>query len=62
MNLNLKNLAEIFDRTEALNKPAQKFPDNAHEALVKYGPYISHDEMGDWWGEWSNENCDAVEE
>jgi len=52
----LEKLAELFERTEALNQPAQKFPDGAHEALVKSGPYLSHDEMADWWGAWAQEN------
>jgi len=62
MEMYLEKLEELFERTAALNKPAQKFPDVAHEALVKSGPYMGHDEMADWWGEWANENCDAVEE
>ncbi|MCC6581872.1 MAG: hypothetical protein IT440_15690 [Phycisphaeraceae bacterium] len=58
----LEKLAALFEHTEALNEKTQKFPDCAHEALVKSGPYLGHDEIADWWGEWGNENCDEAEE
>lgn len=54
----LEKLDELFERTEALNQPAQKFPDCAHDALVKSGPYLSHDELADWWGEWEQANTE----
>lgn len=54
----LEKLAALFERTEALNRSEQKFPDCAHDALVKSGPYLSHDELADWWGEWEQANTE----